>query len=74
MASEAAIDRLARNMIERHGEQAAMRAVERLNEQIDKGDWNERMLWAAVVRAIHEMQRAGPFPPIGGPARPATLQ
>jgi hypothetical protein len=61
-------------MIEQYGEQAAVRAVERLNEQIDKRDWEGRMRWAAVVRAVHELQRAGPVPPLGGPARPPAHQ
>ena len=68
-ASEAAIDRLARDMIERHGEQAALRAVERLNDRIDKGDWNRRDTWAAVVQAIHELQNVGPFSPFRSPTR-----
>jgi hypothetical protein len=68
-ASEAAIDRLARNMIERHGEQAALRAVERLNDHIDNGDWNGRDTWAAVVQAIHELQNVGPFSPFRSPTR-----
>jgi hypothetical protein len=68
-ASEAAIDRLARDMIERHGEQAALRAVERLNDRIDKGDWNRRDTWAAVVQAIHELQNVGPFSRFRSPTR-----
>jgi hypothetical protein len=60
LASEAAIERLAREMIERHGSQAALRAAERVNDRIDRGDWSGRDLWAAVVHAIHELQVAGP--------------
>ena len=69
LASEAAIDRLARNMIERHGGQAALGAVERLNDDIDKGDWNGRDTWAAVVQGIHELQQIGPFSPFRSPTR-----
>jgi hypothetical protein len=74
LASETAIDRLTRDMIERHGAQAALRAVERLNDRIDKGDWKGRDLWAAVVHAIHELQHAGPFSPLHEPTRPAAHQ
>ena len=69
LASEAAILGLARDMIERHGAQAALRSVERVNDLIDKGDWSGRDLWAAVVHTIHELQ-AGPFSPVGSPTRP----
>lgn len=61
LASEAAIDRLAREMIERHGAEAAMRAVERVNDRIDNADWDGRDLWAAVVHAIHDLQRGVTF-------------
>jgi hypothetical protein len=57
LTSQAAIKRLAREMIERHGADAALRAVERLNDRIDQGDLNGRDTWAAVVHAIHELQR-----------------
>ena len=63
MASDAAVDRLAREMIERHGAQAALRAVERLNDRIDEQDWKGRNLWAIVVHAIHDLQNAGQVPP-----------
>jgi hypothetical protein len=65
LASDTAVDRSARDMIERHGSQAALRAVERLNDHIDKGDWTGRELWAAVVHAIHGLQQAAPPPPSG---------
>ena len=74
LASETAIDRLARDMIERHGEQAALRAVERLNDRIDRGDWDGRDTWAAVVQAIHELQQAGPFSPFRSPTRRPTYR
>jgi hypothetical protein len=73
-ASETAIDRLAREMIERHGSQAALRAIERLNDRIDKADWNGRQLWAAVVHAIHELQQTGPFPSVRMPLQAPAHQ
>ena len=57
LASQAAIERLAHEMIERHGADAALRAVERLNDRIDQGNLNDRETWAAVVHAIHQFQR-----------------
>jgi hypothetical protein len=62
LASEAAVQALASDMIERHGAEAALRAAERINERIDNADWSGRDLWAAVVHAIHELQPAVPLP------------
>ena len=72
LANQAAIDRLAHEMIERHGAGAALRAVERLNDRIDQGDLNGREAWAAVVHAIHQIQHTR----IGSLARngPGTAQ
>ena len=72
MVSDTAVDRLAREMIERHGPEAALRAVERLNDRIDEQDWKGRTLWAIVVHAIHELQDAGPSPPAGSAALPSA--
>lgn len=58
-ASEAAIERLARDMIDRHGAEAALRATVRINDRIDNADWSGRDLWAAVVHAIHGLQHTG---------------
>ena len=62
LASEAAIERLARDMIDRHGAEAALRATERINDRIDNADWSGRDLWAAVVHAIHDLQHTVPPP------------
>ena len=53
---ESEIELLARAMIERHGADAAKAAVIRLNQMIDRGDWDARDRWACVVRAIHQSQ------------------
>jgi hypothetical protein len=58
--SEIEIERLARAMIERHGMDAAKAAVARLNQMIDRGDFDGRERWACVVRTIHECQGVGP--------------
>jgi hypothetical protein len=70
LASDTAIDRLAREMIEHHGARAALRAVERVNDKIDKGDRDGSYLWAAVVHAIHELQDGGPISPLHERTRP----
>jgi hypothetical protein len=58
LTSETEVFRLAREMIKQHGAQAAVRAAERLNGRIDEGDWRGRDVWARVVHAVHEVQRA----------------
>lgn len=54
--NETEIELLARAMIERHGNDAARSAVTRLNQMIDRGDWDGRDRWACVVHMIHERQ------------------
>jgi hypothetical protein len=54
--NETEIELLARAMIERHGNDAARSAVTRLNQMIDRGDWDGRDRWACVVHMIHECQ------------------
>jgi hypothetical protein len=57
--SELEIELLAQAMIDRHGIGAARAAVDRLNQTIDRSDWEGRDRWACVVRAIHENQGVG---------------
>jgi len=57
--SETEIELLARAMIDRHGMDAAKAAVVRLNQMIDRSDWDGRDRWACVVRAIHQSQDVG---------------
>lgn len=58
--NEGEIELLARAMIDRYGNEAARSAVVRLNQMIDRGDWDGRDRWACVVRAIHQSQGVGP--------------
>lgn len=53
---ETEIELLARAMIDRHGAEAAQASVVRLNQMIDRGDWDGRDRWACVVHMIHERQ------------------
>lgn len=57
--NETEIELLARAMIDRHGTGAAREAVVRLNQMIDRGDWDGRDRWACVVHTIHERQGIG---------------
>ena len=54
--NETEIELLARAMIDRHGTGAAQAAVIRLNQMIDRSDWDGRDRWACVVHVIHERQ------------------
>jgi hypothetical protein len=54
--NETEIELLARAMIDRHGEGAAKAAVLRVNQMIDRGDWEGRDRWACVVHMIHDRQ------------------
>lgn len=56
---ETEVELLARAMIDRHGADAARAAVVRLNQLIDRGDWDGRDRWACVVHMIHERQGIG---------------
>jgi hypothetical protein len=58
--NEAEIERIARDLIARHGSEAAREAIERLNEMIDRNNIPGRDLWACVVHRIHERQGSGP--------------
>jgi hypothetical protein len=73
LTGEAAIQGLAYEMIDLHGADAALRAVERLNDHIDQGDLNGSVSWAAVVHAIHDLQQAV-LPPATADTLALTLQ
>jgi hypothetical protein len=48
------VERVAIEMIARHGANAAREATVRLNRMIDRGNMPGRDLWACVVHVIHE--------------------
>lgn len=60
LATDSEIDRMARELIARHGSRAARVAAERLNEMLDRGNVRGRDIWACVVRVIHERLGTGP--------------
>jgi hypothetical protein len=51
---QAMAERVATEMITRHGANAAREAAIRLNRMIDRGNMPARDLWAYVVHLIHE--------------------
>ena len=59
-AKDSEIDRLARDLIARHGLHAARVAAQRLNEMIDRNHLRDRDIWACVVHLIHERQGVDP--------------
>ena len=73
VVQDAEIERLARDMIARHGARAARIAAERLNEMIDRNNSRARDVWACVVHAIHESQGTGPVWAAAGRATHALL-
>lgn len=68
--TEAEIERMARELIDRYGANAVKHAIERLNEMIDRGNIRGRDIWACVVHAIHQHQETAAAPaeaPAGWP-------
>jgi hypothetical protein len=59
VVGDAAIERIAGELIVKHGPQAARVAAERLNAMIDSNDLSGRDLWACIVRVIHLRQGLG---------------
>ena len=62
-ATDPEVERIAADLIAKHGPQAARVAAERLNRMIDRSDTRGRDLWACVVHAIHELRL--PVPTFG---------
>jgi hypothetical protein len=60
VVNDVEIDRLAYDLVARHGLRAARVAAQRLNEMIDRKNLRDRDIWACVVHLIHEQQ--GPSP------------
>ena len=56
IVSDQEIDRIACNMIKQHGESAAIAAGKKLNDCIDRADWDGRDVWARIVHSIHKRQ------------------
>jgi len=50
------IERIARELIAKHGPDAARVAAEQLNDMIDRNDAEGREMWACIVHVIHDQQ------------------
>jgi hypothetical protein len=61
LARDAEIERIARELVAKHGPRAARIAAERLNEMIDRKNFRGRDIWACIVHAIHEQQGTSPW-------------
>ncbi len=57
---DADIERIARELIAKHGPDAARVAAEQLNNMIDRNDTDGREMWARIVHVIHEQQGTSP--------------
>jgi hypothetical protein len=68
VVGDADIERIAGELILKHGPQAARVAAERLNAMIDGNDLQGREVWACIVRVIHQQQGTGPVEAEGGGA------
>jgi hypothetical protein len=60
VVGDADIERIAGELIVKHGPQAARVAADRLNAMIDSNDLRGRDIWACIVRVIHLRQGMGP--------------
>jgi hypothetical protein len=54
------MERIAGELIVKHGPQAARVAADRLNAMVDSNDLRGRDIWACIVRAIHLRQGTAP--------------
>ena len=60
VVGDADIERIAGELIAKHGPQAARVAAEQLNAMIDRSDIRGRDMWACIVHLIHERLGTGP--------------
>jgi hypothetical protein len=51
------IFRAAKLLIDRHGDDADIRAAERADELLDDGDIEGSAVWRRIIEAIEELQR-----------------
>ena len=56
------IYRSAKRLIERHGDEAAIKAIKRATEMLDAGDVHGYAVWKRIVRAIEQLESTKPGP------------
>ena len=47
-------------IVKRHGEKARLHATKRADAMLEVGDPDAHAVWKRILRAIEELQRAGP--------------
>jgi hypothetical protein len=57
MIDDPDIYRAAKLLIDRHGDDADIRAAERADELLDDGDIEGSAVWRRIIEAIEELQR-----------------
>ena len=60
MTSDLDIYRAANVIIERYGKDALIHSTKRASAMLDKGDLDAYAAWKRILRAIEELQKAGP--------------
>ncbi len=60
MTPDLDIYRSAQALVKRHGQDAPIHAAMRADAMLDKGDLDGYAVWKRIVRAVEELQRAGP--------------
>ncbi len=60
MIPEIDIDRAAKVIIKRYGEDARVHAAMRADAMGEAGDPDGHVVWLLILQAIEELQRAGP--------------
>ncbi len=56
------IYRSAKRLIERHGDEAAIKAAKRATELLDAGNVNGYAVWKRILRAIEQLESTKPGP------------
>ena len=51
------IYRAAKLLVDRHGEDASIRAAERADDLLEAGDIEGAVIWRSILAAIEELQR-----------------
>ena len=57
MISDPDVFRAAKLLIDQHGADASLRAAERADEMLERGDLDGAQVWKRILRAIKELQR-----------------
>ena len=60
MTSDLDIYRSANVLVKQHGQDAPIHAAMRADAMLEKGDLDGYTAWKRILRAVEELQRAGP--------------